>query len=88
MALDSGPEAAGARLAGARQRIALTGGIQNITNVTFILATGWNGSSPFPPFQKKAKAKGWKTRTLPCGHDAMLDLPEELTKVLLDELGI
>jgi len=71
-----------------RQRIALTGGIQNITNVTFILATGWNGSSPFPPFYKKAKAKGWKTRTLSCGHDVMLDLPEELTKVLLHELGI
>jgi pimeloyl-ACP methyl ester carboxylesterase len=69
-----------------RQRITLTGRIQNITNVTFILATGWNGASPFPPFYEKAKAKGWKTRTMSCGHDVMLDLPEELTKVLIEAI--
>jgi hypothetical protein len=69
-----------------RQRITLTGRIQNITNVTFILAIGWNGASPFPPFYEKAKAKGWKTRTMSCGHDVMLDLPEELTKVLIEAI--
>ena len=40
--------------------------------------------SPFPPFYEKAKAKGWKTRTVPCGHDVMLDLPEELTTLLVE----
>jgi pimeloyl-ACP methyl ester carboxylesterase len=67
-----------------RQRIALTGDIQKITNVTFILATGWNGSSPFPAFYERAKARGWKTQILSCGHDIMLDLPEELTKMLVE----
>jgi pimeloyl-ACP methyl ester carboxylesterase len=69
-------------LATMQQRLHLTGGLQKIKNITFTLATGWNGASPFPPFYEKAKAKGWKTRTLSCGHDVMLDLPEELTTIL------
>jgi hypothetical protein len=58
--------------------------IDLVQEKTFILATGWNGSSPFPPFYEKAKAKGWKTRTMACGHDVMLDLPDKLTKVLVE----
>lgn len=66
-----------------QQPISLSGGLRKIKNVTFILATGFVEGSPFPPFYEKAKAKGWKTITVPCGHDVMLDLPEELTRVLL-----
>jgi hypothetical protein len=66
-----------------QQPLSLTGGIQEIKNVTFILATGYTAGSPFPPFYEKAKAKGWKTRTVPCGHDVMLDLPE-LTALLVE----
>jgi pimeloyl-ACP methyl ester carboxylesterase len=68
------------------QRLRLMGGLQKIKTVTFILATGWNGVSPFPPFYEKAKAKGWKIRTLSCGHDVMLDLPEELTRALIESI--
>ena len=67
-----------------QQPLSLTGGIQKIKNVTFILATGYTAGSPFPPFYEKAKVKGWKTRTVPCGHDVMLDLPEELTTLLVE----
>ena len=67
-----------------QQPLSLTGGIQKIQNVTFILATGYTPGSPFPPFYEKAKAKGWKTQTVPCGHDVMLDLPEELTTLLVE----
>jgi pimeloyl-ACP methyl ester carboxylesterase len=73
-------------LATMEQRLRLTGGLQKIKNITFILATGWNGPSPFPPFYEKAKAKGWKTRSLSCGHDVMLDLPEELTTILAEAM--
>jgi len=51
-------------------------------NATFILASGWN-DSPFPAFYERAKARGWKTLTIPCGHDVMLDRPEELASALL-----
>jgi len=37
-------------LATMQQRLRLTGGLQKIKNITFILAIGWNGASPFPPF--------------------------------------
>jgi pimeloyl-ACP methyl ester carboxylesterase len=50
---------------------------------THILATGYE-HSPFPPFHEIAKAKGWKTLTIDCGHDVMLDRPAELTAMLCD----
>jgi pimeloyl-ACP methyl ester carboxylesterase len=53
-----------------------------VQNATFILASGWN-DSPFPVFYERAKATGWQTLTMPCGHDVMLDRPEELTSALL-----
>ena len=69
-------------LATFQQPIRLTGGIDRIKNVAYILATGYS-HSPFPKFYERAKAKGWRTLTMPCGHDVMLDLPEELTQELL-----
>lgn len=69
-------------LATFQQRIHLTGAIDRIRNVTFILANGWS-PSPFPPFHEIARARGWKTLTMSCGHDVMLDEPEQLTAQLL-----
>jgi pimeloyl-ACP methyl ester carboxylesterase len=65
-----------------QQAIKLSGNADSVTDVTFILATGFE-ESPFPASRDRAKAKGWKTLTMACGHDAMLDRPEELTSVLL-----
>ena len=64
------------------QPLHLTGEIAKVANVTFILATGW-APSPFPPFHDKAKTRGWRTVALECGHDVMLDLPDELTRELV-----
>ena len=66
-----------------QQPLHLSGGLDSIRNVTFILATGFVGS-PFPPFYEKAKARGWRLMTVPCGHDVMLDRPDELTRILVD----
>lgn len=70
-------------LATMEQPLRLTKGIERIRDVRFVLATDWPGS-PFPPFYEKAKARGWHTRTVPCGHDVMLDLPEQVTSLLLE----
>lgn len=67
-----------------QQRISLSGRINKIKDVTFIRATGFVEGSPFPPFEAKAKARGWNMVEIPCGHDVMLDQPEELTRALLD----
>jgi pimeloyl-ACP methyl ester carboxylesterase len=53
-----------------------------VGNTTFILATGWS-DSPFHQFYEGARTRGWQTLTMPCGHDVMLDRPEELTSALL-----
>jgi pimeloyl-ACP methyl ester carboxylesterase len=53
------------------------------TNCTHLLATGYE-HSPFPPFHELAKRKGWKTLTIDCGHDVMLDKPAELVAMLRD----
>ncbi len=45
--------------------------------------TGWD-NSPFRAAHERAKAKGWKTHTVTCGHEVMLDLPGELTDMLLE----
>jgi hypothetical protein len=71
-------------LATFEQRIRLSGGGGKIPQVTFVLAKGFVEGSPFPPFYDKAKSRGWKTITVPCGHDVMLDLPDELTGILVD----
>jgi pimeloyl-ACP methyl ester carboxylesterase len=74
-------------LAAFEERIKLTNSFTLIKDVTHILATGYTEGSPFPACHERAKKKGWKTRTIPCGHDVMLDLPEELTALLLDFAG-
>ena len=69
-------------LATFQQVLKLAGKGDAAENATFILASGWN-DSPFPAFYEQAKTRGWKTLTIPCGHDVMLDRPEELTSALL-----
>ena len=63
-----------------QQPIKLSG--RQVKDITFILASGWN-DSPFRVFHEQAKAKGWKTLSVDCGHDVMLDRPKELTNILL-----
>ncbi len=69
-------------LATFQQPLRLTGALDAIKNVTFILASGW-GPGPFLPFYEQAKTKGWKTLAIECGHDVMLDQPAALTDALL-----
>ena len=73
-------------LATFQQPLQLTGATDRIKNVTYILATGWE-HSPFLQFYEKAKAKGWKTLTMACGHDVLMDKPGELLEVLLAVAG-
>jgi hypothetical protein len=65
------------------QPIDLSGRSNAVKNVTSIQAAGWDVST-FQPHFERAKAKRWKTLSLPCGHDVMLDLPQELTSALID----
>jgi pimeloyl-ACP methyl ester carboxylesterase len=70
-------------LAAFQQPLRLSRKIDAVKDVTFVLATGYEGS-PFMPSYERAKAKGWKTVSVACGHDVMLDMPEEVTTILLN----
>ena len=69
-----------------RHRLTLRSAVP-VAKATHVLATGY-AQSPFPPFHERAKARGWKTVTVPCGHDAMLDRPDDVVRILCDAAGI
>lgn len=52
-------------------------------DATHILATDWD-DSPFAAARERAQAKCWRTRTIACGHEVMLDRPDQLTELLLE----
>lgn len=64
------------------QRISLTGAVGDIADITYIRASGFDEGSPFPPFLAKARENGWRTHEVDCGHDVMVDLPDELAELL------
>ncbi len=65
-----------------RQPLNLTGAIESIRNIASILAGGWQ-PTVFTPYYENAKGRGWKTVNIECGHDVMLDEPDQLTQALL-----
>jgi pimeloyl-ACP methyl ester carboxylesterase len=69
-------------LATFQQPLRQTGGASLISRNHFIYASGWEGT-PFTGSYDRAKARGWTTSEIACGHDVMLDDPEALTAELL-----
>ena len=63
------------------ERLSLTGRHELITNRSYVLATGWNGS--FRPIYDRVRAQGgWRTYELDCGHDVMIDMPRQTADIL------
>lgn len=55
----------------------------SIKRRTYVFATGWSGT-PFQRFYEALKDDpAWIVETLSCGHDTMLDMPEETTALLI-----
>lgn len=69
-------------LATFQQPLRPTGGASLIPRNHFIFASDWEGT-PFTGSYDRAKARGWTTSEIACGHDVMLDDPEALTRELL-----
>lgn len=58
--------------------------VEQLERRVYVYADGW-GPSPFTQFYEEAKSNpAWITRTAPCGHDVMVDMPELLAEVLLE----
>ena len=60
----------------------LAGGGSAVKRRVFIMADGWD-PSPFRYFAKTYDgAPGWDSVKFPCGHDVMVDMPNELAEQL------
>jgi pimeloyl-ACP methyl ester carboxylesterase len=65
-------------------KITVTGAREKIAKKTYIRAKGYP-SVPFDGAQEKYKATaGWRVYELPSGHDAMVDMPDRLTEILVE----
>ncbi len=65
------------------EKLAVTGARERIAKKTYIRAKAYP-SLAFDRCQSAlAEAPGWRVRELPCGHDAMIDMPAEVTELLL-----
>lgn len=66
------------------ERIALKSHHDPVKDAVHILATDWIESPALVLSHGRAHRRGWKTQTIACGHEVMLDLPAELTELLLE----
>jgi pimeloyl-ACP methyl ester carboxylesterase len=68
------------------EHIVLTDAQQRVTRRTFIRAAEYP-SVTFDRFRAQAAADGWPVYDVPCGHDVMLDAPDRLVEILLEQGG-
>jgi pimeloyl-ACP methyl ester carboxylesterase len=65
-------------------KIALTGARDRVAKKAYIRAKGYP-SVPFDAVQERLKADAaWRVYEVPCGHDAMVDMPDRLTEILIE----
>ena len=65
-------------------KVTLTGARERIAKKAYIRAKGYP-SVPFDAAQAKlASNSAWRVYEMPCGHDAMVDMPDRLTEILLE----
>jgi len=65
------------------QKIKLSGGIARIKKRTYIYANDPQPTSFTRFYERFRDAPGWEVHTLPCTHLVQLDMPDELTRLLL-----
>ena len=63
--------------------ILLHGGGASVQQRVYILADGWD-PSPFRYFAARCEGQpGWRVLKMPCSHDVMVDMPQELAAELM-----
>jgi pimeloyl-ACP methyl ester carboxylesterase len=65
-------------------KITITGARDRIAKKAYIRAKGYP-SVPFDGYHDKLKATaGWRVYEVPCGHDAMVDMPDRVAEILIE----
>ena len=62
------------------EKIKLTGAYQRIPQKAYIRAKRFPGFAA--TFERIRSDASWKTWVVDCGHDVMIDEPDELTRIL------
>lgn len=63
--------------------VRLTGAREKIANKTYIRARGFN-SAGFDAIAARLRTDpAWSVHDMPCGHDAMIDMPDRLSELLI-----
>jgi pimeloyl-ACP methyl ester carboxylesterase len=71
-------------LATLTDKITITGARERIAKKAYIRAKGYP-SVPFDGAQERLNADAaWRVYEPPCGHDAMVDMPDRLTEILVE----
>jgi pimeloyl-ACP methyl ester carboxylesterase len=66
------------------QKIVLTGAHTRVSKHTYVLAADWGPPQPFVAVADRFRQDPhWKVVNFPCGHDVMVDLPQETADLLL-----
>jgi pimeloyl-ACP methyl ester carboxylesterase len=71
-------------LATLTDKITVTGARDRVAKKAYIRAKGYP-SVPFDGVHEQLKTNSaWRVYELPCGHDAMVDMPDQLTEILIE----
>lgn len=65
------------------QPIRLADSWKQVHRKTYIYATGWQPGIGQPFFDRAQQETDWTAHSMACGHYAMIDMPEELTQLLM-----
>jgi pimeloyl-ACP methyl ester carboxylesterase len=67
-----------------KDKISISGARDRIGKRSYVRAKGYP-SIPFDAAQAKVTAmSGWRVYEMPCGHDAMVDMPDRVSEILLE----
>ncbi|WP_108650700.1 alpha/beta hydrolase [Dongshaea marina] len=66
------------------EKLHLTGAWQTIGKRTFVYAEGYSNNPHTHRYQQFQKDPNWSCHSLPCGHDVMIDMPQQLANILKD----
>jgi pimeloyl-ACP methyl ester carboxylesterase len=66
------------------QKLILTGARERIGKKSYIRAMNFP-SIPFDLAVARARAGGWRIYEVPSGHDVMLDIPDRLVEILIEQ---
>jgi pimeloyl-ACP methyl ester carboxylesterase len=70
------------------ERLSLTGAYKAIANKSYIYATGWSPSPFTRIYRSLLSDPTWRFHELSCGHDTMIDMPEETARILMEAAAI